>query len=164
MTSERISFETAVYRRRGKPLEFEVKTATVDDEGEVTIREEVLKVNPLLDMVRMGAALLAMQELGPQLGAYGQAREGGIDALAPAIDAIEKMLPKVRAGIRDCLIPKSRLVWDEIGETVDVLVLGQIITAIAQELSGMDPTVVPSSPSGSSETGITSTAGQQPAA
>lgn len=154
------SFKTAAAARVGKPLAFQVETAIVDAEGNVTATSVVCKVNPLLDTVRLGSALGSLSEFGGTLRKFGGSRDDA-EAMTAAIAAIEDAVPNVRAAIRACLVESSREVWDSVSESVDVLTLGSIVAYIGQELSGVDPTGQASSSTGSEPTGSSSTAGVQ---
>ncbi len=151
------SFQTAARRRGGQPISVTIEHTIVNDEtGDVSDIDVVLRVDPLLDIVRAGAVF----------GAFGASLSGLNDADVEVTDklaTLEAEVPKLRRAMRDCFVPHDRQKWDEVGPGVDVMTLGSIIRYIVRELSGADPTRPESSSDGSAPTGPASTAGALPA-
>lgn len=157
MSFQNRSFQTAARRRGGKPISFTIEHAIVNDEtGDVTEIEETMRVDPLLDVVRAGAAF----------GSFGAALAGLNDDSVSTEDKVatlERELPNIREAVRSFLVPTDRAKWDRVKEGVDIGTLGQLIRYIVKELSGMDPTEPTSSSPGSASTGSASTGGALPA-
>ena len=167
-------FQTAAFRRRGKPLLFQVQGwVTTDDEMAAWLaafdvdgepdegpgHEDTvtLMVDPLLDLVRLGAAF----------GGFGTALQnvGNADlADEDKLKAIDVQLPRVKQALRDCLVPPSRLKFDTVSDAIDVTRLGELVRWITTELSGLDPTPPNESSAGADTTGSSSTAGAPPEA
>lgn len=144
-------FTTAARRRGGVPLKFSV--ADWDDEqGEVDVE---LRVDPRVDLMRMGAAF---GEFGRTLVA---ASDADVDP-AEKIAAIDAATPKIRAAVRSCLVPPDREKWDRVGEALGVSELGDLIRWMMSELSPLDPTQRPESSPGSDIGSGSSTDGAPP--
>jgi len=173
------AFETAASRHDGKPIIITVIGAIMDDDGNVTAKSVDLRVNPLLDIVQVGAMAGALVTFGEKLRAIGARSDAAeavneiageptegpdIGRLLEHVAVLQGELPRMRALVRDCLIPKSRLEFDEIVDSIDSVLLAQIATQISRRLSGLDPTPPVSSPDGSETTGEPSTVGAAPAA
>lgn len=161
-------FQTASFRRKGKPLTFQVQHWLTDperpeDEGREV--EVTLMVDPLLDTIRLGAAF----------GSFGASLQGFSDPGVPAEEkmaTLDREVPKVKAALRQCLVPPSRLLFDEAeddgvtwypGDAIDVSMMGELVRWMMQELSGLDPTQLTASPDGSSPTSAISTGTPPPA-
>jgi hypothetical protein len=170
MTFTGKQFQTAAWRRRGKPLEFSVQNwqymeppvdwVATDNEPEWPGGREaevILKVDPLLDILRMGAAFGTFA--GVLQGLKPDTTSEGMSDLSDKLSLIDREVPKIRAALRECLVPPSRLKWDEVVESVDVIMLGQLVNWLLSEMSPMDPTRRASSSDGSVPTSDTSTDG-----
>jgi hypothetical protein len=158
MTYENRAFQTSARRRSGRPpLSLTIEHTVVNDEtGDATDIEETVRIDPLVDIVRAGAAFGAF---GRTLGAL---NDEGIPA-EEKIAALDRETPKVRAAFRELLVPNDRAKWDRVKDGVDITTLGQMIRYVTRELSGMDPTQPTSSSPGSASTGPGSTGGALPA-
>lgn len=158
------SFQTAAHRRRGAPVKFEIVTWVYDGDEDEVGREEaiVFRVDPMLDLIRLGSA---MGGLAGALKNLKASKPGEVEQLEDRLDALDRMekeLPRVRDSIRDALIPTQRKDWDRVASTVDVQTLGEVVRLITNELSGKDPSQAASSSAGSAPTSTTSTDGAQP--
>lgn len=153
------SFQTAAHRRAGTRIRFEVQAWVYDDadnpddEGYPVVVE--LVVDPRLDIIRLGAAFGG---LGTLLQGMGKTEVSDDEKVA----VIARETPRARDKLRDCLVPPSRLKFDEVKDTLDIQAIGSIVQYITGELSGMDPTQRPSSSTGSAPASPSSTAGAQP--
>lgn len=170
MNTETRQFKTAAARRKGEPLKFEIEhwltAPQPDDWDEATegpwspdseVITETMRVNPLVDVVTVGAAF----------GGFGQMLQTFTkDGETPAEEKIRKLdveLPRARMALRGLLIPTDRAKWDRVSDGVDVSTLGEVVRYITTELSGLDPTQLNGSSDGSSTTSDGSTVGVQPA-
>lgn len=145
-------FESASVRLKGKPLVFDWNYWPLDATEPVTVE---LMVDPMLDMIRMGAAFGAFALNLQKFGEPGS----DIEALS---EVLNQQMPKVKAALRDCLLGPYQLVFDNIADTMDLSGLSQVVRWIMSELSGLDPTPPASSPPGSPPTTDDSTAGALP--
>lgn len=168
MTFEGKQFTTAAARLKGRAPEFEVEhwhseprppdlPEDVEWEPDPVEMRVTLKVNPLTDIVRMGAAF-------GQFGKLMQAMKDGEQDSDEIVRQLDVQLPRVKRAVRDMLLPPSRLKWDLVEEGIDTTKLGEIVQWVSRELSGLDPTQQESSLNGSPPTGADSTDGALPAA
>lgn len=146
------SFQTAAFRRRGKPLMCQIEHTKYNDDGTSEDVTVTLRVDPLLDAVRLGATL---GPVGAALTTLGDDKV----ALDEKVRIIEREQPVIADAIRACLVPPSRVEWDAIKGEVDIAVLSQLVQWITRELSGLDPTQPSESSAGSDGTGSGSTDG-----
>lgn len=148
------SFQTAAFRRRGKPLAFKVQHFKVTDfeTGDGEEVDVVLRIDPNLDVVRLGTMLGGLGSLNNEMSQEAK------------FELIDKETPKVRNALRDAIVPHDRDKYDEVKEALDVTFLGGVVRWITNELSGKDPSEPAPSSDGSPETSTSSTDGAQPAA
>jgi hypothetical protein len=164
MTDTRRQFQTAVHRRGGRLIKFDVQTYLYDEENEDAEPVEVnetLTVDPKLDILAVAGAASSFAEA---LSAFGKTRdvEAGKatpEELAAAAGKLKTLMGPLRQSLRECLTPPARIKWDRIVDTLDLATLGGIVRLISNELSGLDPTPPASSSAGSSTDGNSSTAG-----
>ncbi len=153
-------FQSAAARRRGERVTFHLDTWEYDnpDDEEDAGRERrvTFMVDPMVDLLRLGAAF---GDIGTTLGAL------GADTTTPQekLDILDRELPKLRNSVRDLLIPKSRVEWDRWGHEFDAQMMAGLVRMLMKELSPLDPTQPESSPGGSSTTSTPSTDGAPPA-
>ena len=148
------TFQTAARRRKGVPVQFKVEHWEPNDTGGGNEIEVILLVDPRVDIVRIGTAF----------GAFGAAMKQVEDPSIPAevkTRVLDEETPKVRAALREMLLPPSRLQMDVVAESMDIRMLSDIVRHITKELSGLDPTQLASSPDGSPTTSSSSTDGAQ---
>lgn len=139
--------------------EYLARAEAGDEPEEGPGREVVvtLMVDPMLDIVRLGASL----------GSFGAAMESMQDkgiSSEQKLATLDSEVPRVKAALRQCLVPPSRLKFDTVSEAVDVVKIGETVRWLTQELSGLDPTQQKSSSNGAPEIGESSTAGVPPEA
>lgn len=150
----KMQFESASVRHKGQPLVFDWTYWRQDAAGPETVE---FMVDPMLDMIRMGAAFGAF---ALNLQKFGQP-DSDIEALS---DTLTKQMPKVKLALRDCLLGPYQQLFDDVADTMDLQGLSKIVRWIMNELSGLDPTQPASSPDGSLATGDALTGGVLPAA
>jgi hypothetical protein len=156
MTTANRQFQTAARRRSGDPISFTIEYVTVNAEtNEPTEAEATFRVDPLLDIVRLGAAVSGFGQTLANLGSDTITAEEKLAAL-------DRETPKVRQALRQFFVPPDRAAWDTVAPTIDLQTLGELVRWLTQEVSGMDPTQRTSSSDGSSTAGSTSTAGVPP--
>jgi len=151
------SFQTAAFRRKGKPLVAQLQHVEYDEDGtehEVTVE---LRVDPLVDAVQLGAVL------GPVAGALSQIGDESMQ-LDAKMELMKRTQPEVADALRALLVPASRVAFDKVKAHVDLMTLAGIVNWITREMSGLDPTQQKSSSDGSGSTSSASTDGQQPEA
>lgn len=151
------SFQSAAFRRKGKPLIATLEHVRWDDEGNELPMTITLRIDPLVDAVRLGAVL------GP-VGAT-LSRIGAEDT--PVEDKLTLMQteqPHIANAIRDLLVPTCRADWDDVKGEIDLATMAQIVSWVTREMSGLDPTQRPLSSDGSEPTTSTSTDGAAPEA
>lgn len=149
-------FQVAANRRLKKPLVIEVESWVQDwndpnDEG--GLRVTTFRIDPNVDMLRLGVAMGSMGEAMSTLG------EGDVQA---KLEQIDQALPGVRAALRRCVVPPDREKFDGVKEALGVQQLSDILQAIMGGMSGMDPTQQASSAPGSPATTTASTDGALP--
>lgn len=145
-------FESASVRHQGKPLAFDWTYWRTGADEPVT---QEFMVDPMLDMIRVGAAFGAFAIKLQDFGKEGSDIEGISETLTA-------QMPKVKMALRDCLLGPYQQVFDDIADTMDLQGLSQIVRWIMNELSGLDPTQPASSPAGSETTTDDLTAGALP--
>ena len=133
------SFQTAAYRRRGQPLSFRVQHAVFDDDsGELIEYDVVLRIDPALDVIRFGAAM------GSFTDAMSKAAAGEGDSIA----LLDHEYPKVLDAFRSFLVPPDREMFDTVRDGIDPGMGAELLKWISGELTGADPTSLPSSSAG----------------
>lgn len=151
-------FQTAARRRGGGILKFTIQHYEIDPEtGEGTDIDVELRVDPLLDVVRLGAAFGHFSAVLTTL------RDEDV-SVEDKLAGLDSQVPEARRQLRQCLVPTDREKWDRVAAGVDIRTIGQLVRWLTQELSPMDPTQQASSSDGSTPTSEPSTAGAQPAA
>jgi hypothetical protein len=158
--SENRGFQSAAARRRGERVTFHLDTWVYDDPDDENDagREHrvVFMVDPMVDLLRLGAAF---GDIGTTLGAL----SADTTSAQEKLHLLDTELPKLRASVRDLLIPKSRTDWDQWGHEFDAQMMASLVRMLMKELSPLDPTQPESSPGGSSTTSTPSTDGAPPA-
>lgn len=151
-------FQTAARRRAAEPISFTIGFVRVDAETQETVEgDATFRVDPLLDIVRLGAAISGFGQTLANLQSETLTAEEKLAAL-------DRETPKVVKALRDFLVPPDRAQWDTVGPLLDIQTLGEVVRWLTQEVSGMNPTQPTSSSAGSGTTGSTSTAGALPEA
>lgn len=151
------TFQTAARRRGGELLTFAVQHWGPDAVGTPGPINVVLRVDPMVDAVRIGAAFGTFATM---LGNFGDTAISSDEKVA----ALDRELPKARAALRECIVPPDRAAYDAVAEGLSVSMLGDLVQWITQETSGLDPTKQASSSIGSPPTGSPSTDGVPPVA
>jgi hypothetical protein len=135
--TRRKAFLTAAARRRQDPIIW-----TIDD-AEVRLISSA-------DFPLLGSLIDALQSEQPE----------GMTAM----QAAAKRRNEIIFALSEFIEPADRDAWYGLVPDLDMTILGEMASEVIGEYSGTNPTKAPSSDSGSSETGPSSTDGAQPEA
>lgn len=161
-----LQFQSAVARRKGKGPVLHIEHwvfESDDDEVGRSVEADVM-VDPRLDVIRFGEIFGTFASELRELGQTGQAMVDGTDKTndSDAMKRLEQIVNRGRDKLRDCIVPTQRAMFDTVAGALDANMISQIITAVAKDLSPMDPTQPASSSDGSPATTASSTDGAQP--
>lgn len=160
-----LQFQSAVARRKGKGPILHIEHWVFDGDDDETghgVEADVM-VDPRLDVIRFGEIFGTFAAELRELGQTGQAMVEGTDKTVDtdAMKRLEQIVNRGRGKLRDCIVPTQRAAFDTVAGALDAVMISQIITGVARDLSPMDPTQPASSSDGSPATTASSTVGAQ---
>lgn len=163
-----LQFQSAVARRQGKGPILHIEHWVFDGDDDETghsVAADVM-VDPRLDVIRFGEIFGTFATELRELGRKGEAMVAGTDETgdADAMQRLDQIVRRGRAKLRDCIVPTQREAFDTVADALDANMISQIVTAVARDLSPMDPTQPASSSDGSPATTASSTVGAPPEA